>query len=327
MDSVIVDFEGKLKSSNIPIPKPKMGELLIKNDGSQINPTDLHTIRVGYKDRLEGDNKYIIPGSEGVGKVIEVGDDSLNNFLGKKVVYVTMKGSWAEYAVTTPLTTFIIDEKSFHTDSQFWPSFINPITAMCMLDITRKANSLSVVQTAAFSQVGQMFIKICKLNNIKTINVVRNKAQFQALKDIGADFILDQNDPNFKKDFKTIVNKLSPSVCFECVAGDFGGLIFNIMPNKSTMYLYGSLALKPLGGISPVEMIYNEKDIKHFQVFPYLFSLGDELSILMEEFSKYYNESFAGKISKVFNYQQVKEAIDYYSKNMSQGKVLLRPKF
>jgi NADPH:quinone reductase-like Zn-dependent oxidoreductase len=140
--------------------------------------------------------------------------------------------------------------------------------------------------------------------------------------------VILQNNKNFKEIFKSTVKKLGASILFECVAGDFGGLVFNLMPPKSIMYLYGSLFLKPLGGISPVEMIYNNKDIKHLQLHSYILNLDKKsYNKFMEEAIKLYKDCFGIKIAGVYSFDDIHEAIRKYSSNMSEGKIILKPKF
>ena len=123
------------------------------------------------------------------------------------------------------------------------------------------------------------------------------------------------------------MTKYDPKVCFECVAGEVSGMIFNMLPRKSKMYLYGSLSLKPLSGISPVEVIYNEKDLLHLSLRPYLKLIKYRLPDLINETKKYYKDCFGSQLSKECNYEEIKEALNYYKENMSSGKVILKPKF
>jgi trans-2-enoyl-CoA reductase len=325
---VIKNLNGKIEIDN-NIPKPNNltpDELLIENEGSQINPADLNILTRTYKDYLNKGHKYFTAGMEGVGKVIKVGNESLNHYLGKRVAYASLGGTWAQYTKANFMTTLIIEDDMIKANE--WPSFANPLTAMCMLDIAKRKESKCVVQTGAASTCGKMFIKLCKANGRSTINIIRNKAYVDELKSLGADYVLLQDDPDFKAKFRKLVVELKPRVCFECVSGTFGGLVFNLMPQRSTMYLYGSLSLQPLGGISPEEMIYKEKDIKHLTLFPYMMlKLRDRLDEFLTDAKKFYKECFGITIAKEFAFSEVESAIEYYKENSSKGKVILRPKF
>ena len=284
----IKSSDGKIVIDNVPIPKLNNGEILIKNEWSQINPADINTIDFSYKEKLKS-NRSVILGLEGVGKVVQVYDESLSYLINKRVAYISRSGTWAEYSKTFLLAALNLED--IETKENEIPSFVNPLTVLCMLDLTRLAGQKCVVQTGASSSCGKMFIKVCKLNDIKTINVVRRQEQVKSLIDIGADFVLVQSDKDFKQQFKYLMIKYDPKICFECVAGEVSGMVFNMLPRKSKMYLYGSLSLKPLSGISPVEVIYNEKDLLHLNFSSYMFSISDRIKELYEEMKNLYKDS------------------------------------
>lgn len=50
-----------------------------------------------------------ICGMEGTGVVVETKGEAVQNWKGKRVCFFSNKGSWAQYSVTTPLTTLEID--------------------------------------------------------------------------------------------------------------------------------------------------------------------------------------------------------------------------
>ena len=170
---VIKSLNGTLEIDTIPIPIIKKDELLIKNEFSQIIPADINFVAFSYKEYLKT-NKICIPGFEGVGTVVKVGDESYKSFLYKRVVYAARgTGTWAEYCKANFEQVICIDEIEIKENGI--PSFANPLTVMCILDLTRLAEQKCVVQTGASSSCGKMFIKVCKLNGIKTINVVRRQ--------------------------------------------------------------------------------------------------------------------------------------------------------
>ena len=62
--------------------------------------------------------------------------------------------------------------------------FVNPYTAVGILDTVRSTGSKAFVHTAAASQLGQMMVKLAKEDGDLTIlNVVRREAQASAFAD------------------------------------------------------------------------------------------------------------------------------------------------
>jgi NADPH:quinone reductase len=50
---------------------------------------------------------------------------------------------------------------------------INPLTALCFIDIMKRSNSSSVLHTAGASALGRMFTRLCAKNNFTIINTAR----------------------------------------------------------------------------------------------------------------------------------------------------------
>ena len=84
---IIKSQDGKILVEQIQKPKPKPGEFLVKNEGSPINPADINFIERSHKELLKN-KEYVVLGFEGVGTVVEIGDDSLKDYLNKKVVTI-----------------------------------------------------------------------------------------------------------------------------------------------------------------------------------------------------------------------------------------------
>ena len=61
----------------------------------------------------------------------------------------------------------------------------NPLTAVAMLDALAIPKGEYVIQTAAGSVFGRMFITLAKQRDVKTINVVRRSAQKAELRELG----------------------------------------------------------------------------------------------------------------------------------------------
>ena len=53
---------------------------------------------------------------------------------------------------------------------------------------------------------------------------------------------MNQTSPNFTAELEQAIKELEPTVMFECVGGDLPGVIFEKMPVKSVMVVYGNLS-------------------------------------------------------------------------------------
>jgi NADP-dependent 3-hydroxy acid dehydrogenase YdfG len=61
-------------------------------------------------------------------------------------------------------------------------SFVNPLTAIVMLDKVKSANIKAIIHTAAASSLGRMMNRLFNSEGIPIINVVRREEQIDLLK-------------------------------------------------------------------------------------------------------------------------------------------------
>ena len=233
---------GKLEYKDIPIPEVSKNQILVKVAFGAINPSDLGAVYGRYPGASIELGKAL--GFEGSGEVVAVGEDlKVQHKIGDLVCIITV-GVWAEYAlVESHKADKILEGNSLQEATCH---IVNPGTVLCMIDLLKKQNKTSVIHTAGSSALGKMLIKACKLEGIKTINVVRNKKYFNELTEIGSYCNLDSTDKNFVYDLGKITKELNTTVCFEAVAGELPNIVLSAMPNGSTLYSYGSLSTKPI---------------------------------------------------------------------------------
>src|SRR5438128_5119606 len=67
--------------------------------------------------------------------------------------------------------------------------FVNPLTALGMVETMRREGHKALVHTAAASNLGQMLNRICLKDGIDLVNIVRSDEQAGILRAIGAKHI------------------------------------------------------------------------------------------------------------------------------------------
>ena len=65
-------------------------------------------------------------------------------------------------------------------------AFVNPLTALGMVETMRREGHKALVHTAAASNLGQMLNRICLKDGIALVNIVRKKEQEDLLRGLGA---------------------------------------------------------------------------------------------------------------------------------------------
>src|SRR5258707_14009529 len=70
-------------------------------------------------------------------------------------------------------------------------AFVNPLTALGMVETARTEGHKGLVHTAAASNLGQMLNRLCRADRIPLVNIVRSADQVQILRDLGAEHIVN----------------------------------------------------------------------------------------------------------------------------------------
>ena len=122
------------------------------------------------------------PGWEGSGTVVEAGPGQLEqSFIGKRVGFVkqsevgkfTFGGAYAEYMVTD--TKSVIPVEDDIPLEQASSLFVNPLSAIGLVERLVELKSTTTIITAAASQLGRMLIKLCLKEGITPICTVRRE--------------------------------------------------------------------------------------------------------------------------------------------------------
>lgn len=238
----LVTAGGELQLSlrQAKIPELASDEVLIRVLASPINPSDLglllgpadlSTARTGgtadsptltatippqlmkgMEPRVE---QSMAVGNEGAGVVVKAGADA-QKLLGKTVA-VLGGGMYAQYRVAKAAACLVLPEGT--TPAEGASCFINPLTALCMVETMRRENHTALVHTAAASNLGQMLNRICLKDGIALVNIVRSAEQAETLRKLGAKHVCDSTSPNFVDELTDAVADTGATLAFDAVGG------------------------------------------------------------------------------------------------------------
>jgi len=165
-------------------------EVRISLELSSINPADLFMIMGAYRIKP---SFPAIPGSEGVGKIIERGSNVTNLQIGDRVVIPFYAGvsTWGEEIIIESSKTIQVPLDNKASIQQIAMASINPPSAYYMLTKYEKLEKGDwIIQNAANSAVGSCVIGFAKLLGLKTINIVRREEVLEEVKNLGGDIVL-----------------------------------------------------------------------------------------------------------------------------------------
>jgi NADPH-dependent curcumin reductase CurA len=166
---------------------------------------------------------------------------------------------WADYRVADAAA--VVELPDDVSTAEGAALFINPLTALSMVETMRSEGHTALIHTAAASNLGQMLVRICAADGIALVNIVRRAEQTQALRDLGAVHVVDSSQPDFADRLTEAVRDTGATLAFDAVGGgSLAGEILTAMeraqppltsytPYGTTVhkqvYIYGSLDFSP----------------------------------------------------------------------------------
>jgi len=102
--------------------------------------------------------------------------------------------AWANYALKEAKYCLTFDSSKLNFRETAC-SYVNPLTALGMFHTVTSMGTKRAMQTAASSNVARIFIKLCQVNKITVINIVRRQASATMLeKELNQKYVPIVND-------------------------------------------------------------------------------------------------------------------------------------
>ena len=225
-------------------PLPALGEndVLVRVEASPINPSDLGLL-FGPADmtsaRLSGTKERPIVtadipeklmkavsaridhslavGNEGAGVVISAGASPAARSLLGKTVGLIGGGMYTQFRVVGAAMCLQLEEGT--TPAEGASCFVNPLTALGMVETMKHEGHAALVHTAAASNLGQMLQKLCLKDGVALVNVVRRPEQALLLEKIGAAHVCDSSTPDFEEDLIEALVATGATLAFDATGG------------------------------------------------------------------------------------------------------------
>ncbi len=165
--------------------------------------------------------KTVAAGSEGAGTVIVTGEGAAH-LMGKRVA-VWKSSTFCDYQNVAAADCLVLPDDVTTEDGA--AAFINPLTALGIVETVRRHGYKAMINTAAASNVGRMLVGICREDGIGLVSVVRRPAAVAELRDLGAEFVVDSSSDQFEESLVDAIDATGAMVCFDAVGGKLSGKI------------------------------------------------------------------------------------------------------
>jgi NADPH:quinone reductase-like Zn-dependent oxidoreductase len=240
----LVTSQGTLELSlqDVSVPTPGADEVLVRVEAAPINPSDLGLLVAGAdmtSAKVEGTperpivtaplgagalkalsarvDESLPVGNEGAGTVVAAGSSPAAQALLGRTVGVAGGAMYSQYRVVGAASSLVLPEGTSARDGA--SSFVNPMTALGMVETMRREGHSALVHTAAASNLGQMLVKLCAKDGVPLVNVVRKAEQEDLLRGLGATHVCNTSSPSFATDLVEALKATSATLAFDATGG------------------------------------------------------------------------------------------------------------
>jgi NADPH:quinone reductase-like Zn-dependent oxidoreductase len=154
-------------------------------------------------------------GNEGAGVVVAAGERAAH--LMGKTVAVAGGSMYSQYRTVVADSCLVLPDDVSPAEGA--SCFVNPLTALGMVETMRAEGHVALVHTAAASNLGQMLSKLCLKDGVPLVNVVRSESQAQLLKRLGARHVCDSSADDFAETLTDAVSQTGATIAFDAIGG------------------------------------------------------------------------------------------------------------
>ncbi|MFW2332786.1 zinc-binding dehydrogenase [Ilumatobacter sp.] len=250
------------------VPPPGPDEVVVRIGAAPINPSDLGmlfamadltaaestgsadapAVSAPLSDRVlaaqKGRWNTAMPvGNEGGGTVVDAGSsETAQALLGKTVGFLS-GNAYATYRTVNVASCLAMHDGT--TAEQAAACFVNPLTALGMVETMTAEGHSALVHTVGASNLGRMLQRICIDDGVGLVNIVRRPDHVTELRAGGADHVVDSSADSFRDDLVDALRATGATIAFDAIGGgDLAGTVLSCMEQVAsegdTFSRYGS---------------------------------------------------------------------------------------
>ena len=351
--------------AEVTIATPGPDEVVVRLEAAPINPSDLGLLfgaadmttaavsgtperpvvtatvpEAGMKAMAGRLGESMPVGNEGAGVVVEAGSSPAAQALLGKTVALIGGAMYAQYRVIAADQCLQLPDDA--TPAEGASCFVNPLTALGMVETMKREGHTALVHTAAASNLGQMLQRICLKDGIALVNIVRKPEQVALLKSQGAVHVCDASAPSFLDDLTEARVATGATIAFDATGGGpLAGQILGSMEaalvrtatvysrygtsTHKQVYLYGGLDTRPTEFRRNFGMAWG---MGGWLLFPFLNKIGPAAAqVLKQRVAAELKTTFASRYAGELSLPEVLtlDAIARYNQRATGEKYLIAP--
>lgn len=229
-----------IREAEVPAPGPD--EVVVRIEAAPINPSDLGmmfamadlsqaesavvdghpAVRAPVSARVLAaqtarHGQAMPTGNEGSGTVVAAGESDAAQALVGKVVGFLSGNAYAEYRTINAMACLPMSDGT--TAEQAAAAFVNPLTALGMVETMRAEGHTALVHTVGASNLGLMLNRICLADGVGLVNIVRQSEQVAQLRELGAEHVVDSSSESSLADLDAALAATGATIAFDAIGG------------------------------------------------------------------------------------------------------------
>src|SRR6185437_520635 len=226
----------------VAVAEPGPNEVLIRVEAAPVNPSDLGLLLAGADVAAASEagtsRRPVITapipdaamrgltarvgtpmpvGNEGAGTVVAAGSSEAAQRLVGKRVAAAGGAMYSQYRTVDVSLCLELPDGVSAVDGA--SAFVNPMTALGMIETMRMEDHVALVHTAAASNLGQMLNRLCQEEQVPLVNIVRRPEQEELLRAAGAAFVCDSSKPEFMDELTAALTATGATLAFDATGG------------------------------------------------------------------------------------------------------------
>jgi len=239
-----------LRYEDVPRPTPGPGQVLVKIEAAGLNFIDVY--------QRNGHYKVPVPftlGQEAAGNVAAVGPGVAEPKVGDRVAYITILGTYAEYAVV-PADRVVVLPDGVST-KQGAAAMLQGLTAHYLATSTYplKSGDACLVHAAA-GGVGLLLCQVAALRGARVVGTVSTREKAALARAAGAADVILYTEQDFEAEVKRLLGGAGLQVIYDSVGKTTFEKGLNCLAPRGMMVLYGQSS-GPVGPFDP--QVLNQK--------------------------------------------------------------------
>ena len=342
---------------------PGDGEVVVRVEAAPINPSDLGmmfamadlsgaeaadgdlpgvraSVPAGAVQAMQARVGHPMPvGNEGGGVVVAAGSsDEAQAMLGRTVGFVS-GNSYSQFQTLPAASCLVMPEGT--TPEQAAAPFVNPLTALGMVETMRLEGHSALIHTVGASNLGLMLNRICSADGVGLVNIVRREEQVELVQAEGGEHVVVSSRDSFADDLLDAIRATGATIAFDAIGGgDLASRLLSAMEKVAAegagfsrygsdthkqVYIYGGLDRGPTTLRRDFGMSWG---VGGWLLTPFLGRIGGERS---EELRQRVADEITTTFASAYGHRlSLEEAVDpahvqRYGKMATGDKALITP--